>query len=123
MKHNIKLCSGGIFVPCEDPGGAGTGGASQVKSEQAPAISLKVARPPPAKRLRAGGSPYTVYQNMRLEAAKRMAPASDLSARGTLTEAARLAVVRDCQATWAGMSDDQKEMYLNIYRDRRREKE
>lgn len=54
-----------------------------------------------------------------MEAAKRTAGPRDLTDRGALTAEARAEVIRSCQAAWAQMPGDQKELYLAIMRDKR----
>lgn len=76
----------------------------------------------PLVRLKAGGSPYLEYQNSCMQAAKRTASQSDLTAKGTLTDTARRTVVKTCQETWARMDAGQKGLYLDLYRERRKER-
>lgn len=76
----------------------------------------------PFVRLKAGGSPYLEYQNSCMQAAKRTASQSDLTAKGTLTDTARRTVVKTCQETWARMDAGQKGLYLDLYRERRKER-
>lgn len=83
-----------------------------------PQPPTKVAEPPAPKRRKAGGNPYFLFQNSRMEAAKQIAAAADLSPAGTLTDEARARVIQESKAAWANMTDEGRKVYLDAFRDR-----
>lgn len=50
------------------------------------------------KRRKTSGDPYFVFQNARMEAAKQIAPQSDRTPSGSLTQAAREKIINEAKA-------------------------
>lgn len=63
-----------------------------------------------------------MYQNSCMEAAKRTTNQAELTDKGKMTDAARRAVIQNCKEALANMDEEQRSMYLNLYRERRKEK-
>lgn len=84
-----------------------------------PMTNCQVPVPPAPKRRKAGGNPYFDFQNGRMEAAKKIAPASDLTKAGALTDTARQKVIAESKAAWAAMSDEERRQRLEAFRERR----
>lgn len=82
----------------------------------------QVIQPPPEKRRKTGGNPYMTFQNRRMEAAKQIAAAADLTPAGSRTQEARRRVINEAKAAWAGMPDADRATHLQAYRDSQMEK-
>lgn len=59
---------------------------------------------------------------MRMRAAKEIATASSLTPRGPMTAEARARVIEESRASWATMSQDDKAMYQDMYKNRMEER-
>lgn len=70
----------------------------------------------------AGGSPYQIFQNQREAAARRLAAGDHLDEKGRWRKEFREQCQTECKESWAGMSDDEKKPWRDLYQSRLQER-
>lgn len=68
-----------------------------------------------ATSFRAGGNPRLTYQNMRMSAAKAIAPPSDLTPAGKLTASALERLRSDIRQEWEDMPPEERKWYYDMF--------